>query len=210
MWKVPSWNKTIGNVAYLFSIKRVYCEWFVYNQCFHHCKCVTVLEYYTHGYFTLMYSFLFHLTNISKHNNLSSVLEKACFPFFKRTIRHQVEKKWLVILFDTVISRQHSERELVKAIELFLGWFEELLLTKHPTFCIRCGHKIGEPSLYFKSITLHLHGVNEWIPLESFDYWKVHWGLLQQNSDSWRHTLVCIDEYKKNCTGIISQDFSVN
>lgn len=143
-------------------------------------------------------------------NIITWVLEKACFPFFKRTSRHQVEKKWLVILFDTVISRQHSERELVKAIELFLGWFEELLLTKHPTFCIRCGHKIGEPSLYFKSITLHLHGVNEWIPLESFDYWKVHWGLLQQNSDSWRHTLVCIDEYKKNCTGIISQDFSVN
>lgn len=209
MRKVPSWTKTIGNVAYLFSIKSVYCEWFVYNQCFHHCKCVTVLPYHTYGYFTLMYSFLFHLTNISKHNNLS--FGKSLFSFFfKRTSRHQVEKKWLVILFDTVISRQHSERELVKAIELFLGWFEELLLTKHPTFCIRCGHKIGEPSLYFKSITLHLHGVNEWIPLESFDYWKVHWGLLQQNSDSWRHTLVCIDEYKKNCTGIISQDFSVN
>lgn len=144
-------------------------------------------------------------------NIITWVLEKAsCFPFFKRTIRHQVEKKWLVILFDTVISRQHSERELVKAIELFLGWFEELLLTKHPTFCIRCGHKIGEPSLYFNSITLHLHGVNEWIPLESFDYWKVHWGLLQQNSDLWRHILACIDEYKKNGTGIISQDFSVN
>lgn len=81
MRKVPSWKKTIGNVAYLFSIKRVYCEWFVYNQCFHHCKCVTVLEYYTHGYFTLMYSFLFHLTYISKHNNLSS--GKSLFSFFQ-------------------------------------------------------------------------------------------------------------------------------
>lgn len=81
MRKVPSWNKTIGNVAYLFSIKSVYCEWFVYNQCFHHCKCVTVLPYHTYGYFKLMYSFLFHLTNISKHNNLSS--GKSLFSFFQ-------------------------------------------------------------------------------------------------------------------------------
>lgn len=92
MRKVPSWNKTIGNVAYLFSIKRVYCEWFVYNQCFHHCKCVTVLEYYTHGYFTLMYTHSCFIWQIFQ-NIITWVLEKACFPFFKRTIRHQVEKK---------------------------------------------------------------------------------------------------------------------
>lgn len=144
-------------------------------------------------------------------NIITWVLEKACFPFFQTNQSTSGREKNDLWFYLTLLSVDSIPSEnWWKPIELFLGWFEELLLTKHPTFCIRCGHKIGEPSLYFKSITLHLHGVNEWIPLESFDYWKVHWGLLQQNSDSWRHTLVCIDEYKKNCTGIISQDFSVN
>lgn len=126
---------------------------------------------------------------------LTWVLKKLVFLFFQSHMSIPGgEKKWLVILFDTVISWQHSERELVKAIELFLGWFREFMLTNHPTSCIRFGHKIKETSLYFTSITLYLHGVNWWIPLESFDYWKVHWSLLQQNSDSWRHILACIDE----------------
>lgn len=144
-------------------------------------------------------------------NIITWVLEKACFPFFQTNQSTSGREKMTCDSIwhcyqSTAFRARIGESDWVVSRLIWRASVDKTSYLLHTVW----SQNIGEPSLYFKSITLHLHGVNEWIPLESFDYWKVHWGLLQQNSDLWRHILACIDEYKKNGTGIISQDFSVN